>query len=196
MIYTEENLRLVIYKTDELSLFHEHIFRKDGHEYNCLEQYICHQKAMYFNDKVAAQKVMDAKDPKIQRDAGKSARGFSFERWNRVVEWVLFDGIRKKFENPYLKRVLLDTGNKYIAHFNSGDDVWAYKLNDLIGDEKTEKSEKNIKVVNTKVWDSNNWIGQNLLGKVLMDVRKFIKDEEDNYNFIKQQGMEVFIDLK
>jgi len=58
--------------------------------------------------------------------------------------------------NPYLKDILLSTGNKTIVEASPFDTIWGIGLH----------------WKDDKVLDEKNWNGQNLLGKALMEVRK------------------------
>lgn len=76
------------------------------------------------------------------------------EDWNKVKLDIMRDLLRKKFvENDYFRRKLLSTGNSEIQEGNWwGDKFFGVDL-------KTGE-------------------GQNLLGKMIMDIRKEIKEEE------------------
>ena len=78
------------------------------------------------------------------------------EDWNRVNLGIMRELLHKKFvENDYFRRKLLSTGNSEIQEGNSwGDKFFGVDL---------ETGE-----------------GQNLLGRMIMDIRKEIKEEEGN----------------
>jgi len=50
----------------EFSNWFPSIFIADGVTYNCGEQYMMHQKAMWFNDIDVARKIMNSNSHKIQ----------------------------------------------------------------------------------------------------------------------------------
>ena len=76
--------------------------------------------------------------------------------WNEVKLSVMRELLHKKFmDNDYFRRKLLSTGNEGIQEGNFwGDRFWGIDL-------KTGE-------------------GQNILGKMIMDIRKEIKEEEGN----------------
>lgn len=72
------------------------------------------------------------------------------EDWEQIKVGIMTDVLRTKFSDPYLRDKLLATGN---AHLEEGND-WGDTL-----------------------WGTVNGVGQNLLGKILMQVR-----DECRYN--------------
>jgi hypothetical protein len=72
----------------------------------------------------------------------------------------MYIAIRAKFESSSkLKKQLLETGNKILVEGTPFDPIWGVK----------------IKWDDDRILDEKNWNGLNLLGKVLMKVRRDIK---------------------
>ena len=83
-------------------------------------------------------------------------KSFDSNAWNAVKYDVVKTANRAKYEqNPDLKAKLLDTGDAILAEASPKDTIWGIGL-DAVTAAETNPSE---------------WPGQNLLGKVLMELR-------------------------
>jgi len=114
-------------------------------------------KAMYFNDGKAFSQILDAPDGKSAKAIGRKVKNFNANIWDHMSYDKMLLSCRAKFsQNVDLKQKLLDTGSHVIVEASPLDKIWGVGLhfdNDLILDE-------------------SNWLGENRLGRVLMDVRK------------------------
>lgn len=91
--------------------------------------------------------IRKSKDPAIAKKLG---RGVEMRLdWDIVKEGLMRDFIRKKFESPFLADLLLKTGDAELVHCNSWND---------------------------RVWGICRGSGQNLLGKILMEIRHELKN--------------------
>lgn len=72
------------------------------------------------------------------------------EDWEDVKLDIMRDLVRQKFKTPNLKRLLLATGNQQLVEGNTWGD---------------------------RFWGVCNGVGENYLGKILMDVRQSIKEK-------------------
>ena len=70
--------------------------------------------------------------------------------WEEIKDKVMLTGLRKKFADPELRNLLLATGNEELVEGNYWGDTY---------------------------WGVCNGVGQNKLGKLLMQVREEIKNE-------------------
>jgi len=71
--------------------------------------------------------------------------------WQQVKFDIMFDLLQQKFSNPTLRARLLQTGSEQLIEGNTWDDrIWGC------------------------VWVDDRWIGQNRLGKMLMQIRREI----------------------
>jgi hypothetical protein len=135
------------------SNWYESHFEIDGVEYSCGEQYIMYQKAMMFNDKEAANKILNAYLPRKQKQLGREVRNFNPERWDLVKYELVKKGLREKFnQNPKLKRYLLDYKGFIIAESSPDDRIWGIGYYD-----------------DDAIHNIENW-GENLLGKILTEL--------------------------
>lgn len=123
-------------------------------EYHCVEQYHHYQKAVLFNDSEMATKILNCQTPGECIRLGRRVRGFDGSIWNDKKYQISKDGNTAKFEqHPDLLTVLKSTKGKFIAEAAPNDCVWGIGIS-------AAQSKSRVK-----------WKGQNLLGKVLMDIR-------------------------
>ena len=133
-------------------------FTVDGITYNCGEQYMMYQKAMTFNDKETAKKILDEIVPSEQKKLGRLVKNYNDATWNRVRYNVVKRGLFAKFsQNENLKEYLHKYKGYQIVEASPYDRIWGigYYEQDAIN---------NI----------NNW-GENLLGKILTELAQEIK---------------------
>lgn len=154
-----------------LSIWFKSNFTKDGVTFNTVEQYMSYEKARIFNDQKIMQKVLTTDDPKEQKHLGRQVDDYDKDRWNRMCEWIAYDGNMAKFSQNYmLKRYLEKTEGKDIVYVSPFDKIWGNGLSQL----------KKDGTFNEQNLNSDNWNGPNLMGKVLVDVREKIKEGWDN----------------
>ena len=86
---------------------------------------------------------------------------FESGKWDAVRYEIVKSGNRAKFEqNPELKAALLKTGNRILAEASPKDTIWGIGL----GREAAIQT------------DPQNWPGQNLMGKILTELREEFRD--------------------
>jgi len=103
--------------------------------------------------------IMETDDPSVAKEIGSSFR--VTREWERVREDVMeYACYLKFFQNHYIRRALLDTGDAHLVEAAPNDNVWGIGINE------TQARQTN----------PSTWPGANLLGKVLMKVRKHLKD--------------------
>lgn len=101
--------------------------------------------------------IRKAADPSIAKKLG---RGVEMRPdWEDVRIDLMKSFIRKKFESPFLSDLLLKTGEAELVH----DNKW-----------------------NDKFWGVCRGVGENWLGKILMEVREEIKREAN-------QGLDIHL---
>ena len=148
-----------------LSNWYKCRFSVFGTGYNCLEQYMMHQKALLFGDPETAMKIMTTTDPDTIRTLGRQVKNFDNVVWNGTRQIIVYNGLLAKYsQNQNLRKMLLATGDSILVECASSDTIWANGLN--IQDPKCN----NIK----------DWKGQNLLGFATMlvrdELRRFERD--------------------
>ena len=146
--------------------------------YYSREQYMMYQKAKLFDDKELMEKIMDKIDEEIidilrkkktkkDRDQminklmkdiksyGRDVKKFNQKIWDEKKYDIVKRGNYLHFsQNKVMQKILLNTGNKYIAEASPYDKIWGigYGANNAL--------------------EHISFWGQNLLGKAIMDVRK------------------------
>ena len=131
--------------------------------YNCAEQYMMARKAFMFDDYSILHRIMQTPDPKEQKALGRKVHGFDATAWSEVATMVVFRGNLAKFsQNDNLKAAILQSDNKIIVEASPYDKIWGIGLAED----------------DPKRFDQENWLGKNLLGQVLMEVRGAIRDAE------------------
>ena len=96
---------------------------------------------------------------------GQQVHNFDQKIWDENKYQIMFDANYYKFtQNPELKSELLFTEDAILAEASPYDKIWGIGL-----------STQGIKGL---YQDIGAWKGENLLGKVLMDVREKIRREE------------------
>ncbi len=125
-------------------------------EYFCTEQYMMAEKAKLFKDTERYQAIMNATTPWLCKDLGRKVTPFDPKTWDAVKYEVVKTANRAKFkQNPDLMEKLMNTGEAILAEASPKDAIWG------IGLEASAAAEK----------DLSEWPGQNLLGKILMELR-------------------------
>ena len=143
-------------KYGEFSNWYQREFVIDDFRYFCVEQYMMAQKAKRFHDSVRYTAILRANSPKGCKALGKQVSPFDAKVWDAVKYNIVKAGNKAKFEqNPDLMKLLLSTGDSIMAEASPKDRIWGIAL-----DAETAKWKK-----------PEEWPGQNLLGKILMELR-------------------------
>lgn len=129
-------------------------------EYNSTEQYMMAHKAILFGDAESFGKIIECDDPSQIKKLGRGVKNFDSVIWNNHKFGIALNGNILKFsQNKKLKKRLLNTGSKLIAEASPYDNIWGIGIN-----AKTALT-----------MQQKDWPGENLLGKVLMTVRKDLR---------------------
>lgn len=129
--------------------------------FNCMEQYMMFQKAIFFKDFITAEKISDAKNPSEHKALGRTVMNFDEEKWIKVREKIIYQGNLAKFsQNSDLKEYLLSTGDIILVEASPFDRIYGIGY-DIFS--------KEVQQLDTEKW------GLNLLGKCLMQVREELK---------------------
>ena len=131
-----------------------------GHSFQTTEQAFMWAKAQLFGDKDSARLILAEKNPAKAKELGRGVKGFNPTHWDINKEFLMYEvNLAKYSQFDDYKSVLLSTGEKRLVEVNGKDTIWGIGLyaND------------------PRVLDEKQWLGQNLLGKVLMRVREELK---------------------
>lgn len=150
-------------KYGEFSNWYQREFVIDDFRYFCVEQYMMAQKAKLFHDSVRYTAILRANSPKDCKALGKQVTPFDVKVWDAVKYDIVKTGNKAKFEqNPDLMNLLLSTGDRIMAEASPKDKIWGIAL-----DAETAKH------INPEAWP-----GQNLLGKILMELKAEYRKEQ------------------
>jgi ribA/ribD-fused uncharacterized protein len=157
-------------ETEKYYFFYEHQFGQwtkrditdpDGVTYNCCEQYMMVQKAKLFNDTEMAEKILLEVSPFHQQKLGRQVKNYQQVLWDQNKYGIVWYGNFLKFtQHSDFKMRLLATGDKMIAEASPVDLVWGIGLS----------ADDDV------ILDETNWVGTNLLGKVLMSIRQTLNE--------------------
>lgn len=134
-------------------------FEYAGIHFSSSIQFLSYHKVMLFGQRRVGQKILEEKDPVEMKKMSSTAgiENFRDMLWDVTGEGIAQRGIRAKFQqHPDLAEKLIQTEGKILAYCTPLDDMWGNGLN----------------ISNPECSIISSWKGKNLLGKVLMEVRK------------------------
>lgn len=148
---------------DIYSNWHPCQFSIDGVQYFNVEQYMMAEKARLFGDKAAEQLILQTQDPRRIKALGRSVRGYDDARWAAVRMEVVERACLAKFgQNERLHEQLLATQDKTLVEASPVDSLWGIGLSSH----------------DPRALDPEQWLGDNLLGLVLMKVRQQLRAQQ------------------
>lgn len=141
----------ILFWGGELSNFYYSPFVEDGKLFPTNEHYFMYQKAKFFDDKEAMEKILKADLPKDAKRIGRKVKGFDAEKWGKVSRSFMKDGLRLKFNTyPKLRKLLLSySDKKKFVECSPYDKVWGIGL-----------SEDDSRAGNKSKWLGTNWLGE------------------------------------
>jgi ribA/ribD-fused uncharacterized protein len=124
------------------------------------EQLFMYHKAIFFEDNDIAEKILITPVPYEAKALGRKVKDYDDSKWAKVRYEVMYQvNLLKYNQNEDLREKLLATGDKILVEVNPRDSIWGIAMDEN----------------NPDILDESKWRGQNLLGKVLMDVRVAIQ---------------------
>jgi ribA/ribD-fused uncharacterized protein len=137
-------------------------FELEGVRFPSAEHAYQYYKAMTFDDKATAAKILKAKSAQSAKAFGKKVEKYDEKVWDTKKDDVMRSIVRAKFRsNPTIREALLATGDRVLAEADPREKYWS------IGTSADTEKAKNPK----------KWPGQNKLGQLLMDVRTELRAE-------------------
>lgn len=143
--------------------------KSDGHftvdriVYNCNEKWFMFHKCLLFdsqNEDLKNQILSESK-PFFIKKLGWKVNNFVQDVWEEKKYQIMVNGLLHKFgQNPNLKKVLLDTGNKTLYEASPCDKIWGIGYS-----------------VENAPFVTKSSYGNNLLGKALMEVRSQFQNQ-------------------
>lgn len=151
--------------TDKYVLFWGSIFSNfaitpyvsfDGIEFYCTEQEFMYRKAMLFDDYESAKKIRMASTPRECKVLGRNVKNFDNVIWDKLRYDVMYNACKAKFtQDEEAHNQLMSYPGKTFVEASPYDRIWGIGLGEY----------------DPKAWDEKTWRGQNLLGKVLTQIR-------------------------
>jgi ribA/ribD-fused uncharacterized protein len=131
-------------------------FVVEGQRFASAEHYMMWRKALLFDDFDVASRVLAASSPGEAKALGREISGFSEEAWVSSRLEIVVEGNLAKFgQDPALRDFLLGTGSRVLVEASPLDRVWGIGLT----------------ADDPRALDPASWLGLNLLGEALMEVR-------------------------
>ena len=132
-------------------------FTVNNVNFSSMEQYMMYKKAVCFDDKNTADKILATNDVAEIKALGRLVANYNESHWNGVRQIVVFEGLLAKFsQNEDLNKQLKATENCVLAECSVKDRIWGIGL--------SMKDHNRFEI--------DKWNGQNLLGYALMIVRE------------------------
>jgi len=139
-----------------LSQWYPSDFSINGVIFNSCEQWMMYSKANLFKDFAKAREILSEPRANFQRRLGRQVRFFKDEIWRQERIEIVRMGNHAKFsQNAVLKEYLVGTSDKIIAESSPTDLIWGIGF--------SEDNPNSLQM--------DKWRGENLLGKILMELR-------------------------
>lgn len=136
-------------------------FEIDGRLYPTAEHFMMAEKARLFGDTAIAARILAAAEPGAAKALGRKVSGFEPERWAAACQAIVERGNRAKFtQNPAMGGWLRKTGAAVLVEASPVDPIWGIGL--AADDPRAQ--------------DPREWLGTNLLGFALMQVRAVLNE--------------------
>ena len=144
-----------------LSQWYEAPFVHEEINYKTAEHFMMIQKAKLFDDHTKVQEIIDSEDAGKAKAIGRAVNNFDQAIWDKhKVDIVVNGNIEKFSQNLELKTYLINTGQRVLVEASPIDRVWGVGL----------------ETKDPLIENPENWLGQNLLGFALMEVRKHLTE--------------------
>jgi ribA/ribD-fused uncharacterized protein len=154
--------RMVLFwRTAEIySNWHPAAFVENGMQFANTEQYMMWRKAKLFGNDALAADMLVVSNPRKLKAMGRAVQGYRAHVWERERMPMMVRGCYLKFwQNPAMRDELLATGERMLVEASPDDDIWGIYLAED----------------DPRALDPEQWLGRNLLGQALMEVRRLLR---------------------
>ncbi|WP_281636899.1 NADAR family protein [Flavobacterium marginilacus] len=135
-------------------------FVAEGITYKTAEHWMMAKKAELFNDQEILEKIIQANSPAEAKKLGREVRNYVDSLWLENRYEIVKQGNFHKFsQNKDLKEFLINTKERILVEASPVDSIWGIGM-------ATDHKDIN---------NPEKWIGLNLLGFALMEVRYELK---------------------
>lgn len=131
-----------------------------GFQVHSSEQSFMLEKAWEFDPEMVPE-ILATNKPEQAKRLGRKIKNYDEEVWAAIRYQKMVDVLIVKFAQPSLNKQLLATGSKILVEASPYDRIWGVGL----------------KKEDPRIEQSKNWLGQNLLGKALMEVRSYYQQQ-------------------
>lgn len=146
-------------------------FNEYGIKFNCAEQYMMWRKAHLFSDSEIADRILNEKNPKAQKELGRLVKGFKPETWDLVKREIVTLATYLKFkQNPEIVNWINTNFEEdcIFAEAAPWDSIWGIGL----------------APEDPRAADPKTWKGQNFLGKAINDALEYLRQTDlDEYEY-------------
>lgn len=132
-----------------------------GNTFTNSEQAFMYMKSLEFKDLESTHKILLETSPKQVKKLGRGVKNYDDKIWTEKREAIMKDILRTKFSVPYYRNKLLKTGDAELVEASPFDRIWGIGL---ASSDSRSKSK-------------DTWLGQNLLGKILTEIKDEIKEK-------------------
>ena len=139
-------------------------FKEENIVFSSAEQYMMFHKAMLFNDKATANKILETQNPREQKALGRTVKNFSEEAWGYLRLHIVVNGNILKFSQNEDLLQYLNAFDKEFVEASPEDPIWG------IGMYYTDP----------RCLNKEEWQGLNLLGKALNQAKIYINNSKGN----------------
>ncbi|MEZ9701101.1 NADAR family protein [Vibrio sp. 10N.261.46.E12] len=147
---------------DAFSQWYPSPFVVKGLTFKTAEHYMMYAKASLFNDSKTAELILQCPTPREAKALGRKVSPFDPVLWDqKSTSYVRQASLAKFRQNPDLLSILLENSNKEFVEASPYDKIWGVGLSE---------SDKRID-------NPVNWVGKNLLGRVLTHVARELATE-------------------
>lgn len=122
------------------------------------EQFFMFRKAMEFNDVVTANKILSTNNPREAKKLGRQVKNFTNEHWDKVKHDIMKTACFHKFvQNDEIRKELISPKyqDKTFVEASPYDKVWGIGMS----------------MDNPDADNESKWLGENLLGKCLTELK-------------------------
>ena len=128
-----------------------------GLAFTCVEQGMVAAKALAFRDWGKVGLIMDEEHPRKIKEHGRTVWNYDDEYWSKIRYNVVYTHCYYKWaQNPEVQEALKKTEDYPIVEASPLDKVWGVGL----------------RADDPRIEDHSKWRGQNLLGKIWMEIRE------------------------
>lgn len=163
-MYSKQTDTHIYFWGGSLANYFDTRFTWNKREFKSVAQAYAYAKAVTF-DKSYIPIILEQVSARRAEELGREIPAFDEEVWSEKRYKVMYDLLKTKFTNDeWLTHELLSTEDKILVYGVEEDKIWGAGLG----------------FYTNKILDESNWVGENLLGKALMELRDELKGENKN----------------